>query len=192
MNPLTLRMTAFQVLVFLALAFGTLAWIARPEGALIWLLGMASLPVTWIGLKLAGKWPPTDRPDERQTVLNSLIGSGLLIAGALGACALGSTGVMDEGWIIRYAMISNALVLVIIGNGLPKKIESASPSSRRLGLQRLFGWTFVLVGLALVILWLLPLSENLVWILSAVLYAALAIIVLVGLLRGRTGPSEAL
>lgn len=191
MNPLKLRMIAFQVLVFLALAFGTLAWIARPEGALIWLLGMLSLPAAWVGLNLFGAMPKKDSP-ERRVVLNSLVGAGLLIAGALGACALGSTGVMDESWIVRYAMISNALVLVIIGNGLPKKIETACRSSRSLGLQRLFGWTFVLVGLALVILWLLPLSENLAWIVSGVLYAALAIIVLIGLLRGRTGPSEAL
>ncbi|MEN1727028.1 MAG: hypothetical protein AAGJ52_01185 [Pseudomonadota bacterium] len=190
MNPLTLRMIAFQVLVFLALAFGTLAWIAKPEGAFIWLTGMAAMPVTWVFLKLTGKIPSDDCPEERRTILNSLVGAALLIAGALAASALGSMGVMDESWIVRYAMISNALVLVIIGNALPKKIETGCAKTRAVQMQRLLGWTFVLSGFALVGIWLLPISEGLAMGISAPVFLTIASVSLFGVLRRGQPPSE--
>lgn len=187
MNPLTLRLIALQVLVFLALALGVLAWVARPEGAVIWLVGMLSLPAAWVILQLLGKMPSKECAEQRQLILNSLIGAGLLIVGALGATAFGAMGVMDQAWVVRYAMISNALVLVIIGNGLPKKVveqnESGCSHSRALNAQRFLGWSFVLGGLSLVILWLLPINEDVARILSVVIYAAIAAATLIGILK---------
>jgi hypothetical protein len=191
MNPLTLRMISFQVLILLALAFGTLAWIARPEGAWIWALGMATLPLTWLGLHLFGAMPPEDRPETRRVILNSLNGAGLLIAGALGASALGVIGAIDESWITRYAMITNALVLVVIGNGLPKKIQPGCPRTRSLSLQRLIGWTFVVGGLLQALLWLLiPAPDEAGALLTFGVYATMAMIVAIGLWRIRGGEAN--
>lgn len=186
MNPLTLRMIAFQVLVLLALAFGTLAWIARPEGALVWAVGMASLPLGWLCLHLFGKMPPKDAPEQRKTILNSLIGAGLLIAGALGACALGTAGAIPEDWITRYAMITNALVLVIIGNGLPKKAEPGCSRARSLAMQRLIGWTFVLGGSVQALAWLLtPTTDEPMIVVTFGIFAVMAVAIAIGVRRIR-------
>lgn len=191
MNPLTLRMISFQVLILLALAFGTLAWIARPEGAWIWALGMATLPLAWLGLHLFGAMPPQDRPEERRVILNSLNGAGLLIAGALCASALGTMGAIEASWITRYAMITNALVLVVIGNGLPKKIEPGCSRSRSLAMQRLLGWTFVIGGSAQALLWLLiPAPDEAGVLLTFGVYAAMAVVVAIGLWRIRGGAAS--
>jgi len=179
-------MIAFQVLVLLALAFGTLAWIARPEGALVWLVGMATLPVAWLGLHLFGKMPPKEAPEKRKTILNSLIGAGLMIAGALGACALGTAGAIPEDWITRYAMVTNALVLVIIGNGLPKKAEPGCSPGRGLATQRLIGWTFVVGGCIQAVTWLLvPSTDETAAALLVGTYAAMGLTIAIGLRRIR-------
>lgn len=187
MNPLTLRMIAFQVLVLLALAFGTLAWIARPDGALVWAVGMASLPLAWLGLHLFGAMPPKSRPEKRMTIMNSLVGAGLLIAGALGACALGTMGAIPEDWITRYGMITNALVLIVVGNGLPKKAEPGCSRTRGLALQRLIGWTFVLGGGAQGLIWLLvPAVDETLVVMTIGTYVVMALTILIGLRRIRS------
>ncbi|MBY6203945.1 hypothetical protein [Halomonas denitrificans] len=188
MNPLTLRMIAFQVLIVLALALGALAWIARPEGALIWGVGMATLPVAWVGLHLFGAMPSAACPEQRRTVLNSLIGAGLLIAGALGASALGAMGTIPEDWITRYAMITNAMVLVVIGNGLPKKVEPGCSPTRGLAMQRLIGWTFVIGGIAQAICWLLvPAVDEALVVVTVAIYILMALAILIGIRRIRRG-----
>ena len=188
MNPLTLRMIAFQVLIVLALAFGTLAWIVRPEGALIWAVGMATLPLAWLGLHLFGAMPSRECPDKRRTVLNSLVGAGLLIVGALGASALGAMGSIPEEWITRYAMITNALILIVIGNGLPKKVEPGCSRTRGLAIQRLIGWTFVLGGSAQALTWLLvPAVDEALVGLTVAIYILMALAILIGLRRIRRG-----
>lgn len=191
MNPLTLRTIAFQVLVLLALAFGILAWVARPEGALIWLIGMATLPAAWLGLYLFGAMPPVDQPKKRRVILNSLVGAGLLIAGALGASALGSLGAIPEDWITRYAMITNALVLIVIGNGLPKKAESGCSRTRGLATQRLVGWTFVVGGCVQALAWLLtPSTDETMAVVTFGIFAAMAVVIAIGLWRIRSGTAN--
>lgn len=191
MNPLTLRMITFQVLVLLALAFGALAWIARPEGAPIWLLGMGTLPMAWLALHLFGAMPSNDQPETRRVVLNSLIGAGLLITGALGASALGSMGAIDGDWITRYAMITNALVLIVVGNGLPKKAEPGCSRTRGPAMQRLIGWTFVLGGCAQAVTWLLmPAVDEALVVITVGIYVVMALTILVGLRRIRRNPAS--
>ena len=51
-------------------------------------------------------------------------------------------------------MLSSALVLIVIGNSLPKKVEPRSSRSRGLRIQRLLGYTFVLTGLTATPIWL--------------------------------------
>ena len=191
MNPLTLRMTAFQVLVLLALAFGTLAWIARPEGAIVWITGMATLPFTWLGLQLFGAMPPKDCPEQRRIILNSLIVAGLLVAGALGACALGLKGAIPEDWITRYAMITNALVMIVIGNGLPKKAEPGCSPTRGLAVQRLLGWTFVVGGCVQALTWMLtPSTDETMAIVTFGIFAAMGTAIATGLWRIRSGAAD--
>jgi len=66
---------------------------------------------------------------------------------------------VPEDWSTRFGMLSSALVLIVVGNGLPKKIEPGCSRTRGLAIQRLLGWTFVVTGLIAVVVWLtVPMS----------------------------------
>ena len=62
--------------------------------------------------------------------------------------------VVPEDWSTRLSMLSSALVLIVIGNSLPKKVEPGSSRTRGLRIQRLLGYTFVLTGLTATPIWL--------------------------------------
>ncbi|NBB93850.1 MAG: hypothetical protein GVY32_11870 [Gammaproteobacteria bacterium] len=184
MNEINWRPIALQILILLAVAFGVLAWTQRPEGALVWLVGMLSIPLGWLLVVASGAMPGSHRPVERKTIYNSLIVSAVMITGALAACALGTLGTIDEEWITRYGMIVVALALVITGNGLPKKPDTRCDRPRGLATRRLLGWVFVVSGLSLTLAWLtLPLAHDVVWWATAAIYATAGVVCAVGIWR---------
>jgi len=175
-HPITVRKIALQVLIVLALLFGAVAWSQRPEGALVWLAGMLTLPVAWLLVSVTGALPGADRPEARRHIYNSLVGAGLLVTGALGVVMAVTLEAMPEDWSTRFGMLTSALVLIVIGNGLPKKVEPGCERSRFLPVQRLLGWTFVVTGLALVVLWLSPLRiETAKWVSLPIYFAMLLV-----------------
>ena len=153
-DPITLRKIALQVLILLGLLFGAIAWSQRPEGALVWLTGMLTLPVAWALVAVTGGLPGPSRPDARRHIYNSLVGAGLLVTGALIVTSASTLEAIPEDWSTRFGMIASALVLIVIGNGLPKKIEPGCSRTRGLAIQRLLGWTFVVTGLVALVVWL--------------------------------------
>lgn len=153
-DPITWRTIALQVLIVLGLLFGGLAWSQRPEAALLWLVGMGTLPAGWGLLKLTGMLPGADRPAQRRHIYNSLVGGGLIVTAALGVAAAVSLETIPEDWSTRFGMLSGALILIVVGNGLPKKREPGCSGSRGLAIQRLLGWTFVITGLIAAAIWL--------------------------------------
>jgi hypothetical protein len=153
-DPIALRKIALQVLILLGLLFGAAAWSQRPEGALVWLTGMLTLPMAWILVAATGALPGSDHPAMRRHIYNSLIGAGVLVTGALGVVAAVALEAIPEDWSTRFGMLSSALVLIVIGNGLPKKIEPGCSRTRGLAIQRLLGWTFVVTGLIAAVVWL--------------------------------------
>lgn len=186
-NESNWRPIVLQILILLAIAFGVLAWIQRPEGALVWTIGMVSMPLAWLLVTLFGAMPGEDKPRERQTVFNSLIGAAAMIAGALGVCALGTLGAIHEEWITRFGMIIVALSLMITGNGLPKKAEQGCRPGRDLATKRLLGWNFVITGLLLIAAWLfLPMDNDLVMWATAVIYAGMILAGVIGVMRIRS------
>lgn len=179
--PITLRKIALQVLILLGLLFGAIAWSQRPEAALVWLTGMLTLPVAWTLVAITGALPGPDRPGARRHIYNSLVGAGLLVTGALAVTSATTLETIPEDWSTRFGMIASALVLIVIGNGLPKKIEPGCSRTRGLAIQRLLGWTFVVTGIVALTVWLtLPLDLARVCGLAvygvAVLFAIAAIV----------------
>lgn len=159
MNPITARKTALQGLILLGFIFGALAWSRRPDDAVIWLVGMFTIPGGWTLVALTGALPGADKPEARRRMYNSLVGAGLLVTGALGVVAAAALAAIPADWSDRFGMLASALVLIVIGNGLPKKIEPGCTGSRTQAIQRLLGWTFVITGLAAFTIWLtLPLA----------------------------------
>lgn len=153
-DSITLRKITLQILILLSLLFGAIAWSQRPEAALVWLTGMLTLPLAWALAAVTGALPGPNRPDARRHIYNSLVGAGLLVTGALIVTAATTLEAIPEDWSTRFGMIGSALVLIVIGNGLPKKIEPGCSRTRGLAVQRLLGWTFVITGLAALIVWL--------------------------------------
>ena len=154
LDPITLRKIALQILILLGLLFGAVAWNQRPEAALVWLTGMLTLPAAWALVAITGALPGPEKPGARRHIYNSLVGAGLLLTGALVVAAAATLETIPEDWSTRFGMISSALVLIVIGNGLPKKIESGCSRTRGLAIQRLLGWTFVVTGLVALMIWL--------------------------------------
>jgi len=153
-DPITLRKIAVQVLILLGGLFGIVAWSQRPEAAPVWLTGMLALPAAWMLVAATGALPGPERPEQRRHIYNSLVGAGVLVTGALGVVAAVALEAVPEGWSTRFGMLSSALVLIVIGNGLPKKIEPGCSRTRGLKIQRLLGWTFVITGLIGAAIWL--------------------------------------
>ena len=160
LDPITLRKIALYVLIALGVLFGAVAWNQRPEAALLWLTGMLTLPAAWALVAIFGALPGPEKPGARRHIYNSLVGAGLLVTGALVVTAAVTLESIPEDWSTRFGMLVPALVLIVMGNVLPKKIEPGCSRTRGLAVQRLLGWTFVITGLvALVIGLTLPVSS---------------------------------
>ena len=187
-DPITLRKIALQVLILLGLLFGGIAWSQKPDAALVWLTGMLTLPAAWMLVAFTGALPGAEKPDARRTIYNSLVGAGLLLTGALGVTAAAVLETIPGDWSARFGILAPALVLIVIGNGLPKKIEQGCSRTRALAIQRLLGWTFVVTGLvALVIGLTLPVSQANTVVLSIYAVAVLLAIFAAVRIRRRDG-----
>lgn len=193
MDPITVRKIVLQVLILLGLLFGAVAWSQRPEAGMVWLTGMLTLPFAWSLVALTGALPGPEHPAARRTIYNSLAGAGLLVTGALAVTAAVTLEAIPEDWSARFGMLSSALVLIVVGNGLPKNIESGCSRTRGLAIQRMLGWTFVITGLLSVLLWLtVPITYA--WAAGMTLYGLAVISAIVSTLRirDRTGPGGTL
>jgi hypothetical protein len=154
MTSIQNRQTILTALVLASGGFALLAWLQRPDAAWVWLLGALTVPAAWAVLALSGALPPSSQPQARGKILNSLLGAAALITAALGMAAAVALGVVPGDWSTRFGMLSSALVLIVIGNALPKKIEKGCSRTRSLRIQRLLGWTFVVTGLLAIPIWL--------------------------------------
>lgn len=180
-DPIPVRKVALQVLILLGFLFGGIAWNQKPEVALLWLAGMLTLPVAWALVAITGALPGPEKPDARRHIYNSLIGAGLLVTGALIVTAAATLETIPEDWSTRFGMLTPALVLIVMGNFLPKKIEPGCSRTRGLAIQRLLGWTFVVTGLVALVTGLtLPIAyaqtAGLLVYAIAVLFAVIAVV----------------
>ena len=87
-----------------------------------------------------------------------LIGAGLLLAASWSLAEAERLDFIDGNISERAMGVLLGVVLVIIGNFIPKTLEPLSAQqcepSRKQSLQRFAGWAFVLAGLAHAIVWL--------------------------------------
>jgi len=155
MTSIQQRQAILGAVILVSAGFALVAWIQRPEAAWVWLLGVLTVPAAWAVLMISGAMSSANQLDARVKIYNSLMGAALLIAGALGLVCAVALGVVPESWSTRFGMVASALVLIVIGNALPKKIEPGCRRTRGLRIQRLLGWTFVVTGLLALPIWLL-------------------------------------
>jgi hypothetical protein len=155
MTAIQMRQFSLMGLIVAAAACALIAWTQRPEAAVLWLTGMLSVPLAWLAVVFFGAMPGPDRPAERTSLYNSLLFAAVLITGALAVTAAVVLDAVPEAWSTRFGMLTGALILIVIGNALPKKVEPGCSRTRGLKIQRLLGWTFVITGLVALPIWLL-------------------------------------
>jgi hypothetical protein len=144
----------------------------RPGEVWAWVAGMFIVPVVWLGIKAARKVfgnaaIPTkhDRSpaDTRKAVSGAVILASLLLSASLAAPLAAALGLIDES--LARAIASRGVYVfvgwyfVLRGNRLPKMLTPLSDTrcdpARLQTLQRCTGWSYVLAGFALAVVWLL-------------------------------------
>lgn len=128
-----------QLQLQMALALGITLWRSQPDQVWTWLTGALSLPLFWGLMTGFGMLDKAKSEQHRQRIYNALLGAGALLLGALLVATFSTLAWLPDGWSARYGMLTSAIVLIIIGNGLPKKPATGCPRTRSVSLQRLFG-----------------------------------------------------
>jgi len=126
-----------------------LNWILDPADIMRWAIAGLVVPLGWCLFEVLLRNRAALRDIRGSVVLAST-----LLAVTLGFRAADAAGLLGAGGddVTRRAFgVAIGLVLVVIGNAIPKKLEpmlakSCSPAQLQ-SMQRFAGWTFVLAGL---------------------------------------------
>lgn len=153
-------------LTVLVVGLGAANWYLKPEGAGVWAIGMASMPVIWgIVIYLLRRRPLAEYGDsERRFFAASVASGGLILAGAMGVQLYGAISEVELELTRRVWGVAVGAFLVVIGNVMPKILTPLAAlrceAKRAQSLQRFAGWSFLLAGLGYVAAWLiLPVNQ---------------------------------
>ena len=129
----------------------------RPERALVWLTGLATMAVIWLVATLVDR-SPSQTDAQRAYLRLSVRAAGLMLAAALGVALVRAVGVEDGGLSKRAVSIATGIALAALGNALPKvagplAARRCSPAQMQ-SLQRFAGWSFTLAGLGYALVWM--------------------------------------
>ncbi len=139
-------------ILLLVIVLGSWLAVLRSELAPMLAVAMFMLPGAWgvLGLlKRAGMFPRATAEDGAR-IRRALAGGGLLVALSL-ALMIGVThGWMDDAMSERGMGMALGVVLIVVGNGMPKILKPLSamrcdPAAEQ-AMHRFAGWTFVLAG----------------------------------------------
>jgi hypothetical protein len=141
----------------LPVIFGAALWYLRPDRAWLCIICMLVLPAAW-ALKARFK-----HAEARSRILYAMIFSGLVITIQLRVSLAAALGLVEEPTVHalgdRLTNVLAGLFVVFLGNQLPKMLTPLSgarwDAATIQSVRRRIGWTHVLSGLALVVVWLL-------------------------------------
>ncbi len=156
--------THVALVTLLVVGLGVANWVMIPDKANTWIIGIATMAGIWIVVAAIGRARPFDEQSssERRFLVASVWAGGLILATSLGIALAKALGVDGGAELARVQGIGAGVVLVAIGNMLPKILgplaaQRCTPSQKQ-AIQRLAGWAFVLAGLSSIAAW---------WFLSA-------------------------
>jgi hypothetical protein len=150
LSTLAVAMMALPVILGAALCY------LRPDRAWLCAICMLVLPAAWV-LKTRFK-----NIDARRRISYAMIFSSLVITIQLGASLAAALGLIDEPTVHaigdRLTNVLAGLCVMFLGNQLPKMLaplpEAPCDAATMQSVRRRIGWTHVLSGLALAVLWL--------------------------------------
>jgi len=137
---------------------GAANWYFQPQHARASIIAMGTMAVVWLVAGLRVRSFPTQTESERRFLVLSVVAAGLMLAVSLGISLIG--GISFEGGTLprRVLGIMMGLVLVVIGNTMPKVLgplaaRRCSPLQTQ-SVKRFAGWTFTIAGLAYTAMWI--------------------------------------
>ncbi len=199
MTPKTQTIVATTIIALTA-SIGIALIPTKPSASTAVLITLTVFVIAWNGTKALIKRKNTDldwmTSKARHEILFAIILASLLLLGAMIATVAKQLELLDGDVIKRIIGINTGLVLIVLGNYMPKKNQStagecgcASKSSSS-SIQRFMGWTFVLGGLLYTGAWItLDLDQAGIVIMFA-FPAAIAIIFAARFLYQRTVTSK--
>ena len=136
----------------------------KPDASTAVLAFIAIMLIAWNGTKflVKRKNPKGDwiTSKHRHEILFAIILASLLLLGAMIATLAKQLELLDGDTIKRIVGINIGLMLIVLGNYMPKNRPAASdqcrcacnPQSNHI--QRFLGWTFVLAGILYALAWI--------------------------------------
>lgn len=133
----------------------------KPDGSVIVLGMMVVFIIVWNVFKhivnhKCGDWVNSK---ARQEILFSIILASLLLLGSVSATLAKELELFDGDLVKRIVGVNIGLMLIVMGNYMPKKLAQQSGSCncgtpKSASLQRYMGWIFVLAGILYALAWI--------------------------------------
>jgi len=161
MKPKTQSNVAITLMLMIVVA-AMIAWPYKQQASLIVLGGVAVFSSVWFSVRMlhlrCGKdWMSST---SRREILFGIILASMLLLGSISATLLKELELIDQDMTKRIAGVLIGVMLVCMGNYMPKKLTQHSGSCgcgtrKSASLQRFMGWIFVLAGLLYAGVWML-------------------------------------
>jgi Ca2+/Na+ antiporter len=140
-------------------ALGVANWFLEPTRTPHWLVPMGTMAVIWVVVLILERVAAASQTEaERHLLVASAVTAGLLLSASLALALAGKIGLPDETLRDRMQGVVMGLVLVAMGNFLPKFVPSLAAKrcspARAQAAQRFAGWAFVLAGLGYAGAWI--------------------------------------
>lgn len=162
MNPKTQTIVATTIIA-LTSSIGIALIPTKPNASTAVLITLAVFVIVWNATKalIKRKNPDLDwvTSKARHEILFAIILASLLLLGAMIMTVAKQLELLDSDVIKRIVGINTGLMLIVLGNYMPKKNQSTasecgcSSKSSSSSIQRFLGWTFVIGGVLYTLAW---------------------------------------
>lgn len=202
MKPKTQSILAIGIM----LAIGVVALITWPHNtnaSLIVLGGVALFTSVWLAVRAIHIRKQIDwlKSSSRQEILFAIILAGTLLLGSICATLFKEIEVIDIAMTKRISGVLIGLMLICMGNYMPKKRSqtcesccSTTNTQNKLNtsnrVQRFLGWTFVVAGVLYATVWLLVDLERTTIATLLIFPSAILLIVLVRVAYQRVSKNQ--
>ncbi len=196
MNPKTQTIVASSVIA-LTSAVALVLLPMKPDASAIVLGMMAAFMVVWNGTRFLTKRKCSDWANSRvrHEILFAIILASLLLLGSVSATLAKELQLFDSDLVKRIVGINIGLMLIVLGNYMPKKMfgttESCSNSRDcSSSIQRFMGWTFVLGGILYALAWFILDLDQAGFAIMFAFPVAIAITIAVRIVYRRVSPAK--
>ncbi|MEQ9206176.1 MAG: hypothetical protein RLN78_02290 [Phycisphaerales bacterium] len=161
MKPKTQSKASITLMLMIVVA-AMIVWPYKQQASLIVLGGVALFSSVWfivrmLHLRCGKDWVSST---SRREILFGIILASMLLLGSISATLFKELELIDQDMTKRIAGVLIGVMLICMGNYMPKKLTQESGSCgcgtrKSASLQRLMGWIFVLAGLLYAGVWML-------------------------------------